>query len=204
MNRTEIINYLIKKNDYKSYLEIGINAGLNYQNIACESKTGVDPDRSAYHYFSTKKITSDEFFYDLEINTKFDIIFIDGLHLEHQVDKDIENSFLHLSSNGTVVLHDCNPPTIHHARENFYDRSTPAAGKWNGTVWRSLVKVRCTREDLTTCVVDSDWGCGIIQQKISKVFNDISLDECLKWETFDKNRRNILNLISLQQFLALY
>jgi hypothetical protein len=203
MNRTDIINHLIKKHNYVSYLEIGIREGINYNSINCLNKTGVDPDTSAYHDFSTKAITSDAFFASIKATQKFDIIFIDGLHLEHQVDKDIENSLSHLSSNGTIVLHDCNPPTIYHARENFHDLTTPARGKWNGTVWKSIVKIRCTKDDLNLSVVDTDWGCGVLQKTPTKVFDKISMNDCLKWEVFDKNRKEILNLITIEEFINL-
>ena len=64
-----------------------LSDGRNFDKIISRKKTGVDP-------YPTKKITglhqitSDEFF---KINENyFDIIFVDGLHLENQVDKDLE------------------------------------------------------------------------------------------------------------------
>lgn len=163
MLRTDIINFLIEKNRYKSYLEIGLNDGVNYRSINCKFKCGVDPDTSKYSDDTTFSMTSDVFF-EKRCDRKFDLIFIDGLHLEAQVDKDVENSLKFLSDSGTIVLHDCNPPTIYHARENLYDLSTPARGKWNGTVWRSIVKLRTLRNDLDICVIDTDWGCGILKK----------------------------------------
>jgi predicted O-methyltransferase YrrM len=53
-------------------------------------------------------ITSDAFFERSMV--KFDVIFIDGLHEEHQVDRDIVNSLQHLNPGGIIVLHDCLPP----------------------------------------------------------------------------------------------
>ena len=44
MNRTEIINRLIEKSNYKNYLEIGLdNPDNNYNHIVCENKECVDP-----------------------------------------------------------------------------------------------------------------------------------------------------------------
>ena len=54
---------------------------------------------------------SDDYFSSLDKTIKYDLIFIDGLHLEHQVDKDINNSLNHLSENGVIIIHDCNPIT---------------------------------------------------------------------------------------------
>jgi hypothetical protein len=201
MLRTDIINFLIEKNRYKSYLEIGLNDGVNYRSINCKFKCGVDPDTSKYSDDTTFSMTSDVFF-EKRCDRKFDLIFIDGLHLEAQVDKDVENSLKFLSDSGTIVLHDCNPPTIYHARENLYDLSTPARGKWNGTVWRSIVKLRTLRNDLDICVIDTDWGCGILKKSsVDKRFLKIPTEKCLEWEVFDSSRKEILNLISTQEFI---
>ena len=113
MTRTEIINKLIKDNNYHSYLEIGMdNPFVNFTKIQAQNKVSVDPfqisTKHCTHWdnnnideflkYLTHRLTSDDFF---SINNdKFDIIFIDGLHLEHQVDKDIFNS---LKFFGTVL-----------------------------------------------------------------------------------------------------
>ena len=48
MTRTEIINGLIEKYGYKSYLEIGVNTpaqpGYNWTGVNIETKHGVDPN----------------------------------------------------------------------------------------------------------------------------------------------------------------
>jgi predicted O-methyltransferase YrrM len=38
---------------------------------------------------------------------KFDIVFVDGLHIEEQSTKDIHNALKVLNENGTIVVHDC-------------------------------------------------------------------------------------------------
>jgi len=42
-SRTSIINHLIQKNQLKSYLEIGVRDGRNYNKILASYKVGVDP-----------------------------------------------------------------------------------------------------------------------------------------------------------------
>ena len=51
-----------------------------------------------------KKQTSDQFFIHNKI--KFDLIYIDGNHLESYVKKDIKNSIKFLNNNGIIVLDD--------------------------------------------------------------------------------------------------
>ena len=145
-------------------------------------------------------MTSDEFF---EINkSKYDIILIDGLHLDYQVEKDIINSLDILNDGGAIILHDCSPVDIYHAREDFSDASTPAHLGWNGTVWKAIVKAR-TELDIYTSTVDIDYGIGIIQKSNTpnKLINDNPYYSYLK---FDTDRKKYLNLISKEEFVEQY
>lgn len=197
MTRIDIINSLIQKHNYKSYLEIGVrNPNDCFNHINCELKHGVDPGVEG-NYDVTFKLTSDDFF---KSNKRiYDIIFIDGLHIDEQVYRDIVNSLDFLSVNGTIVLHDCNPPTIYHAREDYGDNSTPARGYWNGTTWKAIVKARTEIKNIKTCVVDTDWGVGIIQ-KSDVTENFINDNEFYSYNKFSKNRVYYLNLISPATF----
>ncbi len=73
-------------------------------------KTGVDPSpRRVLAEWEMHQMTSDAFF---ATNTsKFDLIFIDGLHTSDQVIKDIFNALAALAKNGVIAVHDCNPMT---------------------------------------------------------------------------------------------
>ena len=42
--RWDLINYLIRVNGYKNYLEIGLFNGECFNKIICERKISVDPD----------------------------------------------------------------------------------------------------------------------------------------------------------------
>jgi hypothetical protein len=200
MKRYEIINRIIKSKGYEDYLEIGVRDGECFKMIECSSKIGVDPNPTSDH--TTYVMTSDAFFDDLSEDRKFDIIFIDGLHIDEQVDKDIENSLKHLKEGGTIVLHDCNPPTEKHALE-YPVYESPANGNWNGTVYLSLVKLRLYRKDLVLQTVDSDWGVGILTRGDSKTIDAFPSDS-LNWDFFSRNRNDILGLIDTETFKAYY
>ena len=59
MNRVSIINSLIEKNNYKTYLEIGVrNPDDCLNHINCELKYGVDPGVEG-NYPVTFNMTSD-------------------------------------------------------------------------------------------------------------------------------------------------
>jgi len=202
MKRCQLINLLIQEKNYKTYLEIGVYKGENFKEIVCDIKDSVDPYISDNFNSLLKneehpvnyRMSSDEFFNNVAstLNYKYDIIFIDGLHLTDQVDKDIENSLKYLNKNGTIVLHDCNPI-------NYESQIVPRIyDYWSGDVWKSIVKLRSC-SNLDVFVIDSDTGLGVITKngKIKKI-NKI---ENLEWEYFDKNRKELLNLISSTDFL---
>lgn len=194
--RTHIINELIGRRNYKTYLEIGVGNGQNIKQIKLPRENIVSVDPAPECDWVTHPITSDAFF--AADTRKFDLIFIDGLHLTEQVDKDIANAFDRLNEGGTVVLHDCNPAREEHAGPEWI------APQWNGTVWQSVVKARCTNPNLSIAVVDTDYGCGVFQRGTQTLYTAAPLETCLTWKYFSENRREILNLISPDDFIKTY
>jgi len=191
MKRTDIINHLIKKNNYKRYLEIGVrNPDENLNKITVEHKDGVDPAGNCNY-----PIPSNDFFNQLDIDVKYDIIFIDGLHLDYQVEQDITNSLKHLNQGGTIVMHDCSPIKEEHQVEEYVVGKT-----WNGTTWKAYVKFRMTDENLSMCVVDTDHGVGIINKGKQTLYPK---SDVLNFKLLDENRKEILNLITPEKFLNL-
>jgi hypothetical protein len=204
MNRYDIINELIKKYNYKTYLEIGVrNPDECFNLINCKTKHSVDPGYENSENQVDYPYTSDTFFKLLEnkglnllTTYKWDVIFIDGLHISNQVEKDILNSLNHLSENGVIVLHDCNPLNLWMAREDFIIDGI--AHGWNGTVWKSIYKLRATRPDLFVCTVDTDYGIGIVKRGKQECcdFNN----SFYEYREFEKNKKEHLNLISIEEF----
>lgn len=196
MTRTEIINGLILKYDYKSYLEIGVNTpaqpGYNWVGIEIELKHGVDPNVD-----TTYRMTSDEFF-ENKITQKYDIIFIDGLHIFEQVYRDIVNSIENLTDNGIIVVHDCNPVT------EITQRRERSSDAWHGDVWKSIVKLRLENPDLDICTVDTDEGCGIIKKGTQTLLTVSEDTNVYEYEFLSNNRKEALNLISVDDFKTKY
>lgn len=187
MKRHQIINSLIERNEFKTYLEIGLDEG-NFQNdekIRCQSKESVDPMEGSR---ATHNVTSDEFF---ATNTKkFDLIFIDGLHHSDQVIRDIDNALNSLTENGIIVVHDCNPTT------EAMQKVPRIQGEWTGDVWRAFCSFRI-RPDLFMCVIDTDYGCGIITRGYQK---PLYINPNVSWNDFVINRKGYLNLIPSAHF----
>ena len=137
-----VINSVSKSDD--KYLEIGVETGYTFNNVQIQNKTGVDP---LPHFESVDLVlkTSDDYFLQ-NINTKFDVVFIDGLHQCEQVAKDINNSLRCLNENGKILLDDIIPlnydeqlnvPLKHEVRNGILKTMVP----WTGDVWKTLYHI---------------------------------------------------------------
>lgn len=196
MTRTEIINGLIEKNNYKSYLEIGVNTpaqpGYNWIGVNIPLKHGVDPNVE-----TTYKMTSDEFF-EKHITQKYDIVFVDGLHLHEQVYRDIINSVNNLNENGVIVVHDCNPVT------EITQRRERASDAWHGDVWKAIVQLRIENPELEIYTVNTDEGCGIIKKGKQELLIVNENENYNEYSFLEKNREKAINLISIEFFKEKY
>ena len=189
-NRLDLIKHVIKKNDYKKYLEIGCHNNEVFDKIEIE-KIGVDPISGGNY-----RGTSDKFFKENVKN--FDCIFIDGLHEYNQTKRDILNSIEILNKDGIIILHDCLPPSISH------QRVPRTRYTWNGDVWKAIVEAR-TWEHVDTYTVLSDQGLGLIKKKKnSNVLNigNVSFKK-LKYKFFYENYSKIMRIISYDKILEI-
>lgn len=199
MFRNDIINYFIKKYDFKRYLEIGVFDGGNIRQIKCEHIDGVDPGAEDIVADEVNyKMTSNEFFNDIAPNVdKYDIVFIDGLHHSEQVSIDIVNALKFTNDNGIIILHDCNPPTLGHS---LIPRTQLA---WNGDVYKAVLKFQKENIVHKYYTIDTDWGVGVIHKNIPTEFK-LNFEEyengINNWNYFDSNRKILLNLKTVNEF----
>lgn len=199
IKRFDILNYLIDQYKLINYLEIGVFQGENIRKIKAPYKNGVDPGAEGYIVPEVDyQMTSDAFF-DLirgHEDIKYDLIFIDGLHEYSQVKKDIENSLNHLQPNGFIALHDCNPVSYD---AQIPDRKTIA---WNGDVWKSFVEFKQNNPMFECCVIDTDFGVGVIKNNPNPTIATPLID--MDYQTFNSDRKKYLNLITWDEFKATY
>ena len=190
-SRFDIINKIIKKKKFESYLEIGCQSDVNFSKIIIKNKIGVDPQSGGTH-----RMTSDDFF--KQNKSIFDLIFIDGLHVYEQVLKDIENSLKVLNDNGVILVHDCLPAKIWH-------QTIPQThSSWNGDVWKSIVKSR-TRIDIDTYTIEADQGLGLILKRENK---DLLIDKIenfknLKFRDYYIHHKKFMRIIDENDVLEI-
>jgi hypothetical protein len=121
-----------------------------------------------------------------EDNKKYDIILIDSAHEKHQTDKDTYNSLLSLNKGGTIIIHNCNPLTT----------------QSNNTSYQTIIELRTAQPCLSVYVVDTDGGCAIVHEGSQKLHPQNA--EVFTYKYFDKHRKELLNIISVDDFYKLY
>jgi hypothetical protein len=232
VNRIKAVQQALDGRARRIYLEIGVSRGEAFRRITADEKIAVDPafklsarsrrlasaKARATHYFET---TSDAFFAN---ETAFldqhgiDVALIDGLHTYGQVVRDVENTLRYLRDDGVIVLHDCNPahasiacPATSHAdflAQNHWVRRTTGWGlNWSGDVWKAIVHLRSTRDDLRIAVLKCDFGVGIIRKGFpeSRLSYSAAQIEALNYSDLVADRERFLNLKPpeyLGEFLA--
>jgi hypothetical protein len=218
--RTDLLNHLAETYNLERYLEIGVqDPKQNFDQVDCPYKISVDPDPKAG---ATFQCTSDSFFEwiskysngdegpvtpetrklcDIFVRNEnlyknlvsfgvdVDLIFIDGLHTAEQLKKDFDNALKILSPNGFIVLHDCNPEKEEHT---IVPRPTER-GHWNGDVYKFAATI------VNASTVDIDNGLLIFRNAMP-----VYRDERIRWDRFNENRKQLLNLISWDEFITTY
>lgn len=189
-HHSELINFLIKDRQLKSYVEIGtFNRDHNFNLIKCLFKTCVDPDPNAK---ADCVMTSDQFFSEVPELTA-DLIFIDGLHYADQVKKDFENALRCLSENGFIVMHDCNPPT-----EITTCIPRGKQREWCGDVYKFACRLG-EYAGIDFRVLDFDYGCAVVW--IDKYKEGTPIEGDITWERFQAEKKELLRLVSVEDFM---
>lgn len=197
-NRMGVINHLIKKFGYSTYLEIGVREGECIRQISCGLKHGVDPSKMCPEV--THNMTSDEFFAN-HCKQTYDIIFIDGNHDSDYVCRDLNNSLKVLSPNGSIVMHDCFPQKKEHACK-YIEIVDPSI--WNGDSFKIMNSiVKNYSEVLSASVINIDHGVGVVRKKV-EVTPQIVYDDFYSFDVMNANPTTEINLISIQEFLDMW
>ena len=74
------------------------------------------------------------------------------------------------------------------------------SGVWNGDCWKAFVSLRQERNDLEMYVVNTDHGCGVIRLGEQKLINLPKDAFELDFDFLENNRKELLNLITVEEF----
>ena len=155
--RASVVNLLLRDRPDKRYLEIGCAGDELFAAVASEAKIGVDPARGGTH-----RMTSDVFF-ETHPDARFDVIFIDGLHLYDQVRRDVVNALAALAPGGWIAIHDMLP-------RDWIEEHVPqiSTAGWTGDGWKVAFELAETR-GLDFRLLTIDHGVVIVRPGLEAV-----------------------------------
>jgi hypothetical protein len=202
--RVEVVQQALNRSPKPRYLEIGVHTGVLFLHVRADQKIAVDPDPRVprwkwFAHLNTARRgrlvtqTSDEFFASLGPAERFDVVFVDGLHLHEQALRDIENAVRHLSANGTVFVHDCNPASAASAGR---DPEATAGAGWCGDVWKAIAHLRAHRADLSVETLDTDNGIAVVRRGSNPRATGKLVVGDLDYDDLDGRRNELLGLRS--------
>lgn len=116
ITRAQVIQTFLDLFPNPTYLEVGVFDGYTFKDIRAARKVAVDPmfrfdwqsvqDPTAEFH----QIPSDEYFGKVvSLNTRFDVIYLDGLHTFEQTLRDLNNAIFFVKENGIIVIDDILP-----------------------------------------------------------------------------------------------
>ena len=150
-NRMSIVNLLMSSRPDGRYLEIGCADNQLFDAVLARHKTGVDPATGGTH-----RQTSDAFFTE-NPDARFDVIFIDGLHLYDQVRRDVVNALGVLNPGGWIAIHDMLP-------RDWMEEHVPliSTSGWTGDGWKVAFELAAS-PDIDFRLIAMDHGIAVLR-----------------------------------------
>ncbi|MBW3019666.1 glycosyltransferase [Candidatus Woesearchaeota archaeon] len=213
-DRTVVLDRIIGKNRQKTlFLEIGVKDGYILRNIIAKTIIGIGSDFNKINknYYSDKHSFTKHgnYFYEMASNDffekrilkdkKIDVAHIEGTFEYKQVLRDIKNCLDNLNEGGVIVVNGCN----HNFNINPDNYKKSSDKNSNYDVWKAIVYLRSTRNDLNIFTLDVDSGLGIITKGKPDSLLSYSNEEIemMDFDFFDKKRKELLNLKKWDNFL---
>lgn len=118
--RSGVMKRLVSLYEQPRYLEVGVSAGRTFFKVPAAHKVAVDPAfrfdveqaRAEHPEAEFHQVPSDEYFARIiDPDARFDVIYLDGLHVHEQTLRDLMNALHHLQPQGVIVVDDTRPPT---------------------------------------------------------------------------------------------
>lgn len=149
-DRQAVVRRLIAATGARSYLEIGCAENLLFDTVEAARKVGVDPVQGG-----TRRMTSDAFF--AGNRERFDVVFIDGLHLYDQVRRDVANALAVVPASGWIALHDMYP-------RDWIEEHSPqiSTSRWTGDPWKVGFELTIT-QGVEFRLLAIDHGVGVVR-----------------------------------------
>jgi len=216
MTRLDVIQFLLDGFENRYYLEIGVSKEDDFVKVKADYKVGVHPrDPSEKILFAINDnceyfpMTSDNYFEHFtgiknRAQNNFSLIAFNGLHEYKTAYRNICNALNCLSDEGIIVVRNCKPTNevigLPPDKYKLVSNDIKAQNKrlWTGDVWKSIVRLRSSRDDLLVFTLDCHWGCAIITRGVPESKLQFSEEDinAMQFNDLNDHCNNFLNLKS--------
>ena len=166
MSKYDIVNALVLKERYERYLEICTpNTGGTFRKIkranlhACHRLLYRCPPEFRDGGEISFRSGNDAIEGVLPAGAIYDIIFIDPWHTFECSLRDLQEAFSMLSPRGTMVVHDCSPPSKEVASPQLRD------GPWSGVTYCAYIEFLWSHPEVEYYTVNTDYGVGVVKKR---------------------------------------
>ncbi|ABS67796.1 conserved hypothetical protein [Xanthobacter versatilis] len=189
-----VLKKLAKTRSVKRYLEVGVNKGNCFSQIACERAIGVDPAFELKENVTNGKkdvrlfqMPSDAFFEEVDVRAALggpvDLAFLDGLHQFEYLLRDFYNTERLCAPNSLIAMHDCLPVSETMMSRSISDtmrlsKGTRHEGWWTGDVWKVIAILRKFRPDLRIVCLDAAPTGLVFVSNLDPANTALSRDYC--------------------------
>jgi len=218
--KAALINRIAHCRGYRSYLEIcAVTTGNRYSEI--DRSILSDTYRLMYWKpdghsdgmridFAASGLDTTECIRKIRARQlRFDVILVDAWHEYDTATRDLRDALSLLQPRGTVVVHDCLPPSEALASPIY------RAGEWCGVTYKAYLDFVLARPQLEYRTVDIDFGCGVIRSRPPRAPSPASDDYdalLAQWKAFGddydaayrfmlEHRRSLCRLRSIEDFI---
>jgi hypothetical protein len=138
---------------------------------------------------------------------RYDIIFVDPYHDYECSWRDLEFAHRNLNAGGTMVVHDCLPPS-----GGPIISPTQVTGEWCGLTFIAYVDF-LMKQNVCFATVDCDYGCGIIRNiaggrecfgELRFGWNEARRNHERAFEMLSAHKNTLLNLVDPYAFLKAF
>jgi hypothetical protein len=165
-----LINRIAHCRGYRSYLEIcSLTAGNRYGEIDqsilthCSRLMYWKPDGHTDGMridFASSGLDTTECIREIRARQlHFEIILVDPWHAYDTSIRDLRDALSLLEPRGTIVVHDCLPPSEELASPVY------RVGEWCGLTYKAYLDFVIARPEVEYRTVDIDYGCGVIRSR---------------------------------------
>ena len=175
----------------KKYLEVGVEFGLTFFNVDIPNKVAVDPafrfDINNMNMTGCEfhQVYSDEFFLN-KSNSKFDLIFLDGLHQFEQTIRDLLNCLTLSHSKTVIIIDDVMPTDVfsslrdHSEANKFRVLNGGNGSAWAGDVFKVIYFLHDFMPRYSYATFDDGWNRQTLlwqkpRAKFKPVFDNFEL-----------------------------